>query len=266
MRITLNTFATTLAILAGLVLAVSAVGCNGEKAPPRTVAPQPTADSTAAFAAFVRASDVPVARVPAVASAPKVDGVLDEAYKKGAILKFSLLTGADAKLKAPTTVYVISTAKELCIFARCETPNPEDLLADIRDHDGQVWNDDCIELFIDPTNQRKKYGHIQINSIGTTADAMGSLDDQDSGWDPELQLAAKVDKKAWVLEIVIPFSELGVEDGQVNRVWAANFNRMAYLLTGTEDTAWSPTGSTNSHVPEKFGVLWLDAGTVDNTK
>ena len=52
----------------------------------------------------------------------------------------------------------------------------------------------------------------------------------------------------------------------VRKAWAVNFNRMAYLLSGSEDTAWSPTGSGNSHLPSKFGVLLLDAGTIDNTR
>ena len=81
-----------------------------------------------------------------------------------------------------------------------------------------------------------------------------------------MKVATKVGKKAWTVELIIPFKEMGVKAGKINRAWAVNFNRMAYLLEGTEDTAWSPTGGDDSHVPAKFGALWLDAGTVDNTK
>ena len=66
--------------------------------------------------------------------------------------------------------------------------------------------------------------------------------------------------------MAIPLKDLVKDPKKLNRVWAVNFNRMAYLIEGNEDTAWSPTGGPSSHVPGKFGCLWLDAGKVDNTK
>jgi hypothetical protein len=207
--------------------------------------------------------------VRVVANAPKLDGVLDDVYKKvGTPLTFKYLSGGDAKPTAKTTVYVVSTKDALCIFATCETPDIDALLADVREHDGSVWNDDCVELFIDPANKREvdSYMHIGVNSVGTTAEAKGPKGDEDFSWDPKMKVATKVGKKAWTVELIIPFTEMGVKAGKINRVWAVNFNRMAYLLEATEDTAWSPTDGDDSHVPVKFGALWLDVGTVDNTK
>ena len=231
---------------------------------PEPLAVQPSAADTAAFNAFAKAATLPVARVPVVLVAPKIDGVLDDAYAAATQLTLSAINGEKVKLNGPTTVHVVSTTDTLYIYARCDTPNPDDLLTDIAEHDGSVWNDDCIELFIDPTNERNTYAHIQVNAIGTTADAKGNSDDFDSSWEPKIKVSAKVDSKAkaWVVEMAIPLADLVDDVNKINRVWAANFNRMAYLLDGTEDTAWSPTGTDQSHVPEKFGLLWMDVGTV----
>lgn len=275
-------------VLAGLAVMLMAVGC-GEKetatptpetkaaqpeakpAPTPTVKvePKPIPAPAGAFAAFQKAQQVPVARVPVVSAAPKLDGVLDDVYKKSATgLKFKFLLGGDAGPTAATTVYVLSTTKELFVFYNCESPDMDALLADVRDHDGSVWQDDSIEMFVDPTNQRQVdgYMHFAINALGTTYESKGPKDDADASWDPKMQVKTKVGKKAWTMELAIPFTELVKDAKKINRVWAINFNRMAYLIEGPEDTAWSPTGGTDSHVPSRFGCLWLDVGSVDNTK
>ncbi len=277
-----------LVVLAGLAVMFVAVGC-GEKetgaptpetkaaqpeatpAPTPTVkvAPTPAPAPAGAFAAFQKAQQVPVARVPVVSAAPKLDGVLDDVYKNSATgLKLKFLVGGDADPTAATTVYVVSTTKELFVFYNCESPDMDVLLADVRDHDGSVWQDDSIEMFVDPTNQRQVdgYMHFAINALGTSYEAKGPKGDADASWDPKMRVKTKVGKKAWTMELAIPFSELVKNAKKINRVWAVNFNRMAYLIEATEDIAWSPTGGTDSHVPSKFGCLWLDAGNVDNTK
>jgi len=257
----------TLLASAAAALLVAGAACNGNQGPGgKVIEPAAPSGLDVAFAAFQSASSVPAARVPLVAEAPVVDGQLDAAYAKAEPLNFRFLNGADGKPKAATTVRVVSTADALFVFATCETPAVGDIVADVRDHDGSVWRDDCVELFIDPSNKRSldDYMHIQVNSIGVTADAKGPKANQDASWEPALSVKTKALDNAWVMEMSIPFKELCGPEGRVNRVWAANFNRMAYLLTGDEDTAWSPTGVTDSHVPARFGALWLDAGNVEN--
>ncbi len=236
---------------------------------PTVVKPLPTpAAMPAAFAAFQKAQSVPCALVPVVSAAPQVDGVMDEIYNQAAPLKFKFLVGGDAEPTAATTVRVVSTAKDLFIFYECQSPDMDALVKDVTDHDGAVWQDDSIEMFIDPTNNRQidGYMHFAINALATTYEAKGPKGDADASWNPKMQVKAKIGKKAWTVEIALPFAELVKDPAKMDRVWAVNFNRMAHLLEGDEDTAWSPTGGTDSHVPSKFGCLWLMAGKVDNTK
>jgi len=276
-------------LLACFALAASGIGCaDKEPAPaaaqqaevasaqPKVASAPPVkaekppvkpAPEAGAFEALKKKLDVPLARVPVVSAAPKVDGAMDAVYKsKATPLEFKFLIGGDATPTAKTTVYVVSTAKKLFIFFNCESPDMDALLADTREHDGAVWSDDSVEIFIDPTNKRQfdGYMHLAVNPLGTTYEAKGPKGDEDTSWDPKMDVAAKVSQDAWTVELAIPFAELVKDPAKINRLWAVNFNRMAQLIEGPEDTAWSPTGGTDSHVPNKFGTLWMDVGTVDN--
>jgi hypothetical protein len=295
-----------LVMLAGGAVVLAGVGCGEEKAGPATspvtpgpapaptpatkvavvptpappvVTPAPTPTPTPApvvkppapagdFEAFAKKQEVPCVRVPVLGQAPTVDGVLDDVYKKATPLKFKFLAGGEGKPTAATTAYAVSADKELFLFLTCESPDMDALRADVREHDGQVWQDDSVEIFLDPTNKREVdgYMHLIVNALGTTAEAKGPKGDEDFSWTPKLRVKTKVDKKSWTVELAIPFAEMVKDPARMNRVWAANFNRMAFLFEGNEDTAWSPTGGTDSHVPAKFGCLWLDAGAVDNSK
>jgi len=229
------------------------------------VAPASAEEAMKKLAARIK---VPAVAVPKLAKAPEIDGVMDAAYSKATPVTLKFITGGDTKPAAATTAWVVSTDKELFFFVKCETPDMNDLMANVRDHDGQVWDDDCVELFIDPTNERGMdgYMHLMINSLGTTAEAKGPAGSEDFSWDPKLRVKTAKDKKAWTVELAIPFADMVANPAKINKAWAVNINRMAYLLEGAEDTAWSPTETTSSHVPDKFGLLWLEAGTVENVK
>lgn len=268
----------TIVALTCMALLLAVTGCppkqdgdgTGKAQTPDKSSPQVvpvTPAQAGAFEAFKSKAMVPVARVPLVA-APKIDGTMDAAYGKATPLKFSFLAGGDTKPTAPTTVWAVTSKTHLCLFVKCESEDMDALLAEVRERDGSVWQDDCIELFIDPTNQRQidGYMHIAINALGTTAESKGPKGDADFSWNPTIVAKPKIGKKDWTLEVAIPLKDLTPDVKKINRVWAMNFNRMAYLLSGNEDTAWSPTGGTDSHVPSKFGALWMDVGNVDNTK
>ena len=298
----------TVALVATMVSAVlTTVGCEGDKVQPSSTAPkvaktpapaktaepaktaavktaepaktaktaEPTKTAAAvktaspvAFEAFAKTATVPAMFVPLVSAAPTVDGTMDAAYAKCKPGTFKFLAGGDTKPTAATTVWAVSTKTDLYVFFKCESPDMDSLLKDVREHDGSVWNDDSVEIFIDPTDKREidGYSHIAANAIGTTAESRGAAGAEDYSWDPKVKVKNVIGKKDWTVEIAIPFADLVKDTAKINKIWAANFNRMAFLIDGNEDTAWSPTGGTSSHVPDKFGALWIEAGSVDNSK
>jgi hypothetical protein len=199
-------------------------------------------------------------RVKAVKEAPKIDGEIDALYAQSATpLSFSFLDGTKGMPKEQTTCYALSDEENLYLAFRCEKADPDRVVCRKTKHDDDVWQDECIELFIDPKNTReKKYFHIIINSAGVTQDAHVN----DTSWDPELTVKCGKEKgKAWIAEVKIPFKALGSKDEKIGHVWSINFNRSARSSDNPqacEDTAWSPTYGDSSHVPEMFGYMWLD--------
>jgi len=230
-------------------------------APWERVRPSSPAES---YAFFRKLNKVATVRVPLVKPAPKVDGEADAAYEQATPLGLRYLDGRAGRPKATTTVRAVSTPDELFVLFDCRSPDMSALRAGVKDRDGEVWRDDSVELFLDVANDRRRnsYYHIIINSLGTTAESDRARPKEPEKWDPALRVKTKVGDAGWSVEVALPFADLVADGRSFNRVWAANFNRMAYLPGGTEDTAWCPTGGTSSHNPSYFGLLWLDAGGV----
>jgi len=299
----MRTFAMPLAAVAAACLALSAglAGCRSRRdretrsdqaaepppRPRRRVSPppatRPSATATApatrpqpkpwlqpktttlegSFKAFVKVSSYPAVLVPEVEDLPEIDGEMDALYRQATALKFRNLADPKKPLVAPTTAYVITARREMYIFFDCVSPNADALKAEVGERDGPVWNDEAVEIFLDPTGSRTApYLHVVINTLGVTYDARGRDRRWDRKWDPKLRVEVNRHAKGWKLEVALPFKELVDDPVWVNRTWAGNLTRLARLPEGNEESAWCPTGSGSSHVPLRFGTFWLAGGTV----
>jgi hypothetical protein len=186
-------------------------------------------------------------------SAPKIDGVLDDAWKKAAVSTEFKLPYGDAP-EAKTKLHVMQDDKRLYIAVECFGDDPDELVANIEKHDeANIWMDDDVELFLDPTGQRKSYYQIIVNTRGTTWDAYHSQPREDDlSWEPKYESAVKVTKKNWTVEFAIPWSSFSRTE-KLGADWAFNVLRMRQA--GQELIYWSPVHSDSSHTPEKFGKL-----------
>lgn len=133
-----------------------------------------------------------------------------------------------------------------------------DVVAKVKDHDGQVWMEDGVELFIADA-ARKPYAHL----IVTTANAVLDEQNQDAwAWNPKLQTAVSKDKGGWSTEIAVPWSELAAAGIKRSPAMTLNFGRSRYTHDDPQThTAWSCTYS-GFHVPERFGVGFMEQGTL----
>jgi len=131
-------------------------------------------------------------------------------------------------------------------------PNTNDLLMVAAGHDQDVWADDENEIFIEPANMgMQPYFHIMINADNVTQDSEsgGAAD----AWESELDSETQIYNDYWVLEVKIPFEDLGIEEAPIGETWGWNFNR--HIMTGVDIwTSWATTGAS-FHTPERFGDL-----------
>ncbi len=215
------------------------------------------ADEAAQFARFRGGQDAPTYRAIMVETAPVVDGKMDAAYERVEPMEFVFINGEKRPPQAGTTARAICTKQALFVLFQCRYSDPGAAQWATRTHDGSVWNDNSVEVFLEPTGRgSKRYYQITINPGGVVAD---SLARDHKAWNPTLRVAGDVKPGVWTAEVAIPFDQLRPPQGKVNKVWRMNLTR--FNLAPGEDTSWCVLGDYNSHVPERFGYLWVDAGT-----
>ena len=110
---------------------------------------------------------------------PSIDGVLEPVWQDAATGRaFSALPAGDPA-KAQTETYVGFDDEALYVAFRCAEPDMPGLIGNVPQHDGPLWEDDCVEIFLDVNGDRATYVQFVVNVIGTTFEqACGAGDGQ----------------------------------------------------------------------------------------
>lgn len=133
--------------------------------------------------------------------------------------------------------------------------------ATITQRDGPLWEEEVVEVFLDPVGDGRSYFEIEVNPLGTVVDLMCRKNrsgyTKDFDWDCEgMRTAVQSFPDGWSAEISIPFRSLIAEPPHAGTQWHANFCRIDRPVDRERElTAWSPTGLRLFHVPERFGIV-----------
>jgi Carbohydrate family 9 binding domain-like len=130
------------------------------------------------------------------------------------------------------------------------------------EHDAPLYEEEVVEVFLDPVGDLESYFEIEVNPLNAVCDLVlrraRSGWRKDFGWHCEgLKTVVKKSDAAWTVEMVIPFASLGTAaQPEAGKTWRANFYRIDRPENSPwELSAWSPTGQPLFHVQEKFGFL-----------
>jgi Carbohydrate family 9 binding domain-like len=186
------------------------------------------------------------------------------------------------KPRFKTRVKLLWDDDYLYVGAELEEP---DVWATLLLHDSVIYHDNDFEVFLNPTNDGKKYFEFEINALNTGWDLFlpkpyNQDGRADNSWEiPGLKTAVWVDgtlnhpgdtDRGWTVEIAFPWSAFADRSGKGRPVagesWRINFSRVEWKvkvaggkyekLPGPEDNwVWSPQGVINMHVPEKWGTV-----------
>jgi len=77
-----------------------------------------------------------------------------------------------------------------------------------------VWNDESLELFINANHDHTTYNHFSANLRGDLYDARGGPGCGkfgDKTWNANWRSAAKTFPDHYVMEVAIPYAELGMD-------------------------------------------------------
>ena len=100
-----------------------------------------------------------------------IDGKPDEeAWKLAhAVNDFTIPWARDGKTKPPTATRakLLWDREYLYFYAEMDD---SDLFADVIQHDGQTWNNDVLELFFKPADEKPGYYEFQVSAANVTMD------------------------------------------------------------------------------------------------
>ena len=183
--------------------------------------------------------------------APQIDGRVDAAEWKdaGVIAALRESTGG-GPAAASSRVYLGYDDVNLYVAFVCDEPAlSKTARTPVGKHDGPVWNNDCVEIFLDPRADRVSYVHFIVDILNQRFDALGA---DAYGFNPSWRSAAFSGDDVWSVEVAVPFSALGVAVPEPGSAWCANFCRER--KAEAELTAWQPTFGSFA-APGRFGVV-----------
>ncbi|MEQ1859790.1 MAG: carbohydrate-binding family 9-like protein [Chthoniobacteraceae bacterium] len=149
-------------------------------------------------------------------------------------------------------------ASALCVRFECVDREP---WATITQRDGPLWEEEVVEVFLDPVGDGACYFEIEVNPLGTVLDLVlrrnRSGYRKDFAWDCEdLRVEVGHTPGGWNAELVIPFASVVAEPPRVGSEWRVNFTRIDRPRDRERElSAWTPTRLATFHAPERFGVL-----------
>ena len=206
----------------------------------------------------VAADDRPVMVYPApkAKAAPVLDGKLNDAcWKTPPVVSAFTLYDQPKKLAHVQTRFRVTYDDEaLYVAVACNEPEMAKLKKSgpgIRDEHSAVFQEECIELFLDPFHEHANHYQVAIAIHETIYDGLRS----DAAWDSNTRVVTRLGSKAWFMELALPWADVGVKRVEPGMVMGFNLCRDR-LVQEQEWTNWSPV-TGGFHNARLFGHLVL---------
>ena len=185
----------------------------------------------------------------------RIDGVLDEFDWQNAdtITNFKI-TGNDPRpAKVQTYVRVVHEPEFIYFGVECMEPLVDRMTEEIKKRDGDVWNDNTLEIFLNHPDLGGAYYQIIINSAGTVFDHFVQPGSKaDKSYDSQIEVKTRKLKDRWILECRIPTAPVGEKcfDGQS---WKINILR-SRKINGIIMPSGNPVESSTWSIGYPHGV------------
>ncbi|NLJ35406.1 MAG: hypothetical protein GX358_04115 [candidate division WS1 bacterium] len=144
----------------------------------------------------------PLVTAPVMPHPPTIDGLVKpEEWAGAGAMSGLILLGGQSEPKTQTEIWVGYDDEQLYIGAIMHDPEPDKIKSEATVRDGLVCEDDCLQLFFDPSDTGDKYIHLAINPAGTRYDAL----DHDSTVDYRWEVKTATVESGWSAELTLPF-------------------------------------------------------------
>ncbi len=185
-----------------------------------------------------------------------IDGKIDEsAWQKASWQSdFVLLRQINRSPQQPTRFKMLADQHYLYLAIEAFETQTANLKKDAVEHDGKVYQDDCLELFIAPDTQTGEYFYFAVNPRGTVLDMHviqnGHLKIPDFNC-YALQCKTSIMPDRWCVEMALPWHELNMQSFKGKM----GFNLVRERYTGNEEISSFQAVERDLHMLENLGDL-----------
>ncbi|MFH0764904.1 MAG: hypothetical protein V2A61_00640, partial [Calditrichota bacterium] len=134
--------------------------------------------------------------------------------------------------------YFAHNKENLYIAAKCTESRMDSLKELAQEHDGPVYNDDCVGFFLAPDFKSGFCYQIYFNPLGVVYDALLKINDEgyplevDRSWNAVYGVTAQQGDGYWLIEACFPLSQF---DNSESKSWNVNFRRKQQHLGTVSD-------------------------------
>ena len=183
-----------------------------------------------------------------VSAGPEIDGELDDACWRSAqrVGEFRHFQH-NTPLSQPAFAAFCHDRERLYVSFCCLETSPDKLAANIRKHDGPMWEDDSVELFMapDPVVKPGEFWQFIISVSGAVYDARNGSPQQ---WTPSIEAKTTVGDRFWAAELAVPLRELGLGSTKPGATLRINVNRSRQVPDLKEIGGWQFVDGRNDNV------------------
>ncbi len=196
-----------------------------------------------------------------VAEDPTIDGKLDDkAWQKIKPVHFVKVGKKPSKPEFPTALKVVWTRRGITFGFRLTEPEMAKLKHDIAKESRDaslIWWNDNVEVFVDPSGERRGYYQFIVNPNGAIWDSIGR---ENTGWNPPgVKAAGYLGKGFWSVELFVPYDSFDKPRlPGTGTVWHGNFTRHRVTdrkhreYQGYNVTTGAPSHNQNAFGPFRF--------------
>jgi len=203
-----------------------------------------------------------------------IDGVLDEPSWKAAAGTgpFRLNEGSGSP-RSKVEAKILWDETNLYVAFQCEDT---DIYATMKKRDQHLWEEEVVEIFIDPDGDQRDYIELEINPLGTFLDLFvltPVVPIPYESYNIPARWAVRVDgtvnnssdkDRGWTVELSMPLQEAVTAPNippKEGDKWRLNLYRIEQRPVA-ENAAWSPTLTPSYHTPARFGEISFSLQTV----
>lgn len=212
--------------------------------------------------------------VPKATQPPIIDGNLSEIVWQTAqaLAPFQNSEGTEEAVDS-TEAFLLWDSENFYIGVKAHISGSQFPHLSQTQNDSPIWEDECIEILVDPDLETDTYYHLVINPIGAVFDQQVNVPgepsfrlaphdvqltldrktlqtsfDADRTWNSEAKVAAQVNTTFWSIEVALPRkmleksakSDAQPEPASENR-WLFNIHRKAYSSIGSTENLGTTT-------------------------